>query len=583
MPEVADLLGTSFAVSMTMAESVGTDSDASDGAAAEPTDEAWAWQDDGSAPSCSNPSCRQPFWLFRRRHHCRPCGRVFCRACCVRTPCGRRCRDCLRQQDPRLNCTADTIKRTELRRRALLEKEVRHRDPRGEDDAPELCRLRSRGPPHKVFRLGRRLGFGAFGEVLKARDERVGDHVAVKIITLAHRADQVAQRRQIANEVACHQLAVATWKADGDDAVRLPFPRLLSVFEHEPRGIRGMVNGPPSVWLVMECVEGDTLADFLRYEYPVPPTGQQAPAKPLTAKEAQKQLAGDTADDESAVRRARSIQTLDLTKMDAVEGSHHGRHSRGVADERIVAHFTQQLATALRHLHQQGIIFRDLKPDNIICETDPFNDRKTLRIVDFGGAIRTAAGSTVVDAQLVGSPAYIAPEAWAQEYSFGSDVWSLGCIVFEIAMGVAPFNCIADKVAELAARLPPVGTPERPQAVRELRARMQAAHSSMRVHMPRKGPQPRGVDSAWTTLCWSEEIVDFVGRCLEPSAARRWTSEELLAHPFLVRHARGASRSIQEVDVEVAYARLRRGVSANAAAAAVPRIGPSLMELRPGS
>eukprot|EP01065_Artemidia_motanka_P051119 TRINITY_DN8914_c0_g1_i1.p1 TRINITY_DN8914_c0_g1~~TRINITY_DN8914_c0_g1_i1.p1 ORF type:complete len:579 (+),score=135.97 TRINITY_DN8914_c0_g1_i1:80-1816(+) len=537
--------------------------------------EVWVWQSDMTANFCSNPGCMQEFWLMRRRHHCRPCGRVFCRSCCVRERGGsRRCHECRRLCDPRSGVLRQTaLARHTAKRAALVCREAC--PDAASNKIPELRRLLSNGPPKKVFRVGRRIGSGAFGDVYQARDNRVGDLVALKIIPLRgiDEASLLAQRTQIASEVACHHAAVTSCF---DDEVH--FPRLYSVFENQSSGLSG---GHRAVWLVMEYIDGDTLADFLRVEYPMPASGKKAVVMKV---DAQTSLIAPPPAEDDVLRRQRSIQTLDLTKMDQPvdDVSNLSRPSRGIADERIIAHFTQQLVDALNKIHSAGVIFRDLKPDNIICVSDPFSDRKTLRIVDFGGAIKTSGGTDkVADGLLIGSPAYMAPESWNREYSFASDIWALGCVVYEMAMGVAPFQCIADKVAALAAQLPQEGTDERKDAVAALRQRMRKVHAGMRVYMQHKGPQPRGQETAWTTLCWSDEIIDFVGKCLQADASKRWSCQELMSHPFLVRHTAGHARSIAEVDCEVAYARLQKsGMSLSPTE--TRRYGPSLLELRPG-
>lgn len=526
----------------------------------------WTWQHDSATEHCSNPDCRQPFWLFRRRHHCRPCGKVFCGSCCFRSPSGsRQCMQCRRLFDP----GSEDFRSSLLVRHTESRSKLIERIPRcaSTGEVPELRRVLSFGPPQKVFQMGKRIAQGAFGAVYHARDHRVGDMVAIKVIRIRPEVDEGVQRARVASEVACHHAALEECKEDEQC-----FPQLYSAFESERRD---------AIWLVMELIDGETLVEYLRVEFPMPASKPNTTV--LMKIDANTSVAAPAAPSEEESRRmAASIQTLDLTKMDAAAAGASSGISRGIADERTLSHFTNQLVTAVQRIHSANIIFRDLKPDNIMVVADAFSERKTLRIIDFGSAILLPEGVTEAqEERLIGSPAYMAPESWGHIYSFATDIWSIGCVVYEMATGISPYKCIADKVAALAAHLPPEGLPERRAAVEVLRERMRDMHTHCRAYLQKKGPQPRGVDSAWATLCWSEEVVDFVGRCLDPEPSKRWTCAELLRHPFLTRHVTGSSRSLNEVDCEIAYARLRSSRKFEDDSTDY-HISRSMIELRPG-
>jgi serine/threonine protein kinase/CheY-like chemotaxis protein len=96
------------------------------------------------------------------------------------------------------------------------------------------------------------------------------------------------------------------------------------------------------------------------------------------------------------------------------------------------------LATA----HAAGVIHRDVKPDNVFLHL-PRDGEEMVKIVDFGIA-KLAGGPSgsplTVDGQMVGTPQYLAPERFlGKGYDGRSDIYSLGCMMYEMLTGQPPF------------------------------------------------------------------------------------------------------------------------------------------------
>lgn len=119
------------------------------------------------------------------------------------------------------------------------------------------------------------------------------------------------------------------------------------------------------------------------------------------------------------------------TLHDRIEGS--GQLS---LDEcvRIVS----EVAGALDHAHERGFVHRDVKPTNIL-----FNGQDVAILSDFG--LVTVAEKSIVALStaggVIGTPAYIPPEVWeGKESSPATDVYALGCVIFEMLMGEELFK-----------------------------------------------------------------------------------------------------------------------------------------------
>lgn len=104
------------------------------------------------------------------------------------------------------------------------------------------------------------------------------------------------------------------------------------------------------------------------------------------------------------------------------------------AESQIIDWFTQ-ICLAIKHIHDRKIIHRDLKSQNIFLMKN-----NLLKLGDFG--IAKCLSYTIEQAQTIaGTPFYLSPEiVQSKPYSFKSDIWSLGILLYEMCALKMPFN-----------------------------------------------------------------------------------------------------------------------------------------------
>jgi len=110
--------------------------------------------------------------------------------------------------------------------------------------------------------------------------------------------------------------------------------------------------------------------------------------------------------------------------------------TRGRLGVEETVHLAAQLARGLEALHERGIVHRDLKPSNVL-----FSDGgATAAISDFGLARTPDSTRLTLDGQLLGTPHYVAPEVIeGLEATPASDLYALGCVLYECVVGEPPF------------------------------------------------------------------------------------------------------------------------------------------------
>jgi serine/threonine protein kinase len=129
--------------------------------------------------------------------------------------------------------------------------------------------------------------------------------------------------------------------------------------------------------------------------------------------------------------------------MELVEGQNLRQiiKQQGPLAPATVSEITNQVCSALQVAHQQNVVHRDLKPDNIMVNVTISGLR--VKVLDFGIAkLRDlATGNLTVTGNVMGTPHYMSPEqCLGEEIDNRSDLYSLGVVMYQMLTGSLPFN-----------------------------------------------------------------------------------------------------------------------------------------------
>ncbi|EDV25031.1 uncharacterized protein TRIADDRAFT_24805, partial [Trichoplax adhaerens] len=164
--------------------------------------------------------------------------------------------------------------------------------------------------------------------------------------------------------------------------------------------------------------------------------------------------------------------------------------------EAMIRRYTKQILVAIDFLHENGIVHRDIKGNNIFLARNGL-----IKLGDFGCSVKLSKTTTMYGEfnNMRGTTAFMAPEMITENKRKGHgravDIWSLGCVVIEMVTGRHPWSEFDDEFAIMFQ----VGS----------------------------GAAPVTPDSI------SDEGKDFLSRCLVHDPQDRWTTSELLNHPFV--------------------------------------------------
>ncbi|CAG9321694.1 unnamed protein product [Blepharisma stoltei] len=172
---------------------------------------------------------------------------------------------------------------------------------------------------------------------------------------------------------------------------------------------------------------------------------------------------------------------------------------RDLSEEHTII-YLRQIVSALKVLQANNIIHRDLKPANILL-SDKSPDAK-IKLADFGLARQISANSLAKS--YVGTPLYMAPEViklrenQSERYTERADIWSVGCIVYELIRGARPFE--AKNFGDL---LPVIKT---------------------RLNDP----------DFLSSQYFSEPCIDFLSKIFKINPKERMDFETMCDHPFIL-------------------------------------------------
>ncbi|CAB1340134.1 unnamed protein product [Coregonus sp. 'balchen'] len=133
------------------------------------------------------------------------------------------------------------------------------------------------------------------------------------------------------------------------------------------------------------------------------------------------------------------------------------RHSLYLHDYGVLGHFDEPIAVfctacvveAYAYLHKKGIMYRDLKPENLMLDAKGY-----VKLVDFGFAKELVHGNKTYS--FCGTPEYMAPEIIQnQGHDFAADFWSLGILVYELLVGSSEPAKIYPKILDGLLKFPP--------------------------------------------------------------------------------------------------------------------------------
>ena len=149
----------------------------------------------------------------------------------------------------------------------------------------------------------------------------------------------------------------------------------------------------------------------------------------------------------------------------------------------LCRYWFRDLILGIEYLHAQGVVHRDIKPDNCLITDDD-----VLKIVDFGVSEMFEKDSEMVTAKSAGSPAFMPPELCVAKHGDisgkAADIWSMGVTLYCLKYGRIPFNKsgIFEMYESIKTDIPDLSS-ESDEDFRDLMARILEKDASKRIRM----------------------------------------------------------------------------------------------------
>ena len=175
------------------------------------------------------------------------------------------------------------------------------------------------------------------------------------------------------------------------------------------------------------------------------------------------------------------LQYIVMEYVDGMTLREYLNERGGKLTSRETVHFISQILKALEHAHANGVVHRDIKPQNIMLL-----DNGQLRMMDFGIARISRAENQLLSGKTMGSVHYISPEqAKGDETDCTSDIYSVGVMMYEMLSGQLPFD--AEDAVEVAIKQ----ISDQPKSLHEIAPQVPAALVEITEKAMAKLPQNR--------------------------------------------------------------------------------------------
>lgn len=199
------------------------------------------------------------------------------------------------------------------------------------------------------------------------------------------------------------------------------------------------------------------------------------------------------------------------------------KKGRDEMTEEHIQYVMYQIFLGLYYLHENNVIHRDIKPNNILL-----NDSCDVKICDFGFAREIQQGSSADNTEYVVTRYYRAPEIMlnSRKYDSAVDIWSVGCTFFELIDSRILFGEANNYIALLEMIIQMLGTPstetlnfiENENAINWIKTQKHAPMRKASTYLKNKGI--------------SAPALDLLDKCLVFDPRHRISAKEALEHPY---------------------------------------------------